>query len=127
MEDTLGNRNFRYAGKTEWLRADRIKLGLCDTHGKGGIGTNEVLKRYGPLAMESGDQQLLAVAPILPQGSGLVGEDPYDAELVSLENAKGEMSVFVKGPSLLLETEILGDGDGGIPLRRPEKIEIKSD
>ena len=37
------------------------------------------------------------------------------------------MSVFVRGPSLLLETEIRGDGDGGIPLRRPKKIEIKTD
>ena len=127
VEDTQGNRSFRYAGKTEWLRADRIKLGLCDLHGKGGIGTNEVLKRYGPLAMESGDQQLLPVAPILPQASGLIGEDPYNAELVSLENIQGELSIFVKGPSLLLETEILGDEDGGIPLRRPKKIEIKSD
>ena len=127
VEDTEGNRSFRYAGQTEWLRADRAKLGLCDLHGKGGIGTNEVLKRYGPLAMESGAQQLLPVAPILPQVSGLIGEDPYNAELVSLENAQGELSIFVKGPSLLLETEVLGDGDGGIPLRRPKKIEIKSD
>ena len=94
---------------------------------EGGIGTNEVLKRYGPLAMESGDQQLLPVAPILPQASGLIGEDPYNAELVSLENIQGELSIFVKGPSLLLETEILGDEDGGITLRRPKKIEIKSD
>ena len=77
--------------------------------------------------METGDQQLLPVAPILPQTSGLVGEDPYNAELVDLEDAKGELSIFVQGPSLLLETEILGDSDGGVPLRRPRKIEIKTD
>jgi membrane peptidoglycan carboxypeptidase len=127
VEDPVKGRSFRYAGYTAMLRSSRTKLGLCDTHGKGGIGTNEVLERYGPLAMETGDQQLLPVAPILPQTSGLVGEDPYNAELVDLEDAKGELSIFVQGPSLLLETEILGDSDGGVPLRRPRKIEIKTD
>ena len=127
VEDPVKGRSFRYTGHTELLRAARRKLGLCDIHGKGGIGTNEVLERYGPLAVESGDQQLLPVAPIVPQTSGLVGEDPYNSELVNLEDANGELSIFVRGPSLLLETEILGDGDDGVPLHRPRKIEIKTD
>ncbi len=127
MEDPVKGRSFRYTGHTELLRAAGRKLGLCDIHGKGGIGTNEVLERYGPLAVESGDQQLLPVAPIVPQTSGLVGEDPYNSELVNLEDTKGELSIFVRGPSLLLETEILGDGDDGVPLHRPRKIEIKTD
>ncbi len=127
VEDPRKGRSFRYTGYTDLLRADRKKLGLCDTHGKGGIGTNEVLERYGPLAVESGDQQFLPVAPILPQTSGLLGEDPYNAELVNLENTNEELSIFVRGPGLLLETEIRGDSDGGVPLRRPRKIEIKTE
>ena len=120
-------RSYRYTGQSELLRSGRLKLGLCDIHGKGGIGTNEVLERYGPLAVESGDQRHLPVAPIVPTSPGLVGEDPYDSELVSLDESGGELSIFVRGPSLLLETEVRGETDGGVLLHRPRKIEIKTD
>lgn len=127
VKDPGRGTSYRYTGQSELLRAARAKLGLCDTHGKGGIGTNEVLERYGPLAVESGDQRHLPVAPIVPTSSGLVGEDPYDSELVSLDESGGELSIFVRGPSLLLETEVQGDTDGGVLLHRPRKIEIKTD
>ena len=121
VDDEVKGKSFRYTGQTVLLRADRSKLGLCDTHGKGGIGTNEVLERYGPLAVESGDQQHLAVPPILPKSPGLIGEDPYDSELVNLADTVGEISVFVRGPSLLLDTEILGDSDGGCAAAQTEE------
>lgn len=126
VEDSEKGVSFRYTGHTELLRADREKLGLCDLHGKGGIGTNEVLERYGPLAVDSTEQELLAVAPIQPQTPGLIGEDPYQSELISRDPADEEISIFVRGPSLLLDVEFLGDGDGSLRLRRPKKIEIKT-
>ncbi|MBJ06633.1 MAG: hypothetical protein CMO40_05870 [Verrucomicrobiaceae bacterium] len=127
VQDPNRGRSYRYTGLSEMLRANRSKLGLCDTHGKGGIGTDEVLERYGPLAVESGDQRHLPVAPIVPTSSGLVGEDPYNSELISLDEAGGELSIFVRGPSLLLETEVRGDSEEGVLLHRPAKIEIKTD
>lgn len=126
VDDPVKGKSYRYTGHTELLRANRSKLGLCDTHGKGGIGTNEVLERYGPLK-ESNEQQHLAVAPIRPENSGLTGKDPYGAELVTLNAGTEGISVFVRGPSLLLDTEVLGDSDSGVLLHRPRKIEIKTD
>lgn len=127
VEDPEKGVSFRYTGSTELLRANREKLGLCDLHGKGGIGTNEVLERYGPLAVESGEQQHLAIAAILPKSKGLIGEDPYGAELINLQASDEEISVFVRGPSLLLDTEIIGEMDTGLRLRRPKKIKIETD
>jgi membrane carboxypeptidase/penicillin-binding protein len=127
VEDPEKGTSFRYTGHAELLRTDGQKLGLCDLHGKGGIGTNEVLERYGPLAVESREQQHLAVAQILPKTSGLIGEDPYDAELINTQPGAEEISIFVRGPSLLLDTKIIEKGDGGLRLRRPKKIEIETD
>lgn len=117
----------RYTGISEMVRVEREKLGLCDLHGKGGIGTNEVLERYGPMAVDVGDRKHLSVAPILPETSGLIGEDPYGAEVVALDEAKEEISVFVRSPTLMLDAEVLTQGDTSLRLRRPRKIEIKTD
>jgi penicillin-binding protein 1A len=118
---------FRYTGHRELLRANREKLGLCDLHGKGGIGTDEVLELYGPMAIDPEEQQHLAVRPIQPKGSGLVGEDPYNAELVSQDPVDEEISIFVQGPTLTLDSEVIGLGDSSLRLRRPKKIEITTD
>lgn len=125
--DSQGNGQVRYTGISELVRIEREKLGLCDLHGKGGIGTNEVLERYGPMAVDFGDRKHLSVAPILPTMVGLVGEDPYGAELVALDEAKEEISVFVRSPTLMLDAEVLTQGDTSLRLRRPRKIEIKTD
>lgn len=117
---------FRYTGASELLRKDREKMGLCDFHGKGGIGTNEVLARYGPKATDAGEQHL-AVIPIIPTTPGLVGEDPYNAELASTDSEEEGLSIFVRDPGLMLNADILGARNVSLELRRPEKIDIKTD
>ncbi len=96
-------------------------------HGKGGIGTNEVLERYGPQTVDAAQHQRLAVSPIRPKAPAVIGEDPYHSEPVSLDPVEEEMSIFIRGPSDTLDAEVLGDGDAILRLRRPKKIEIKTD
>ena len=77
--------------------------------------------------MDHEERQRLAVNAIQPKSPGLIGEDPYDAEVVSLEPPDEQISIFVRGPSLLLDPQVVGPDESTLRLRRPKKIEIKTD
>ncbi len=117
----------RYMGYTEYLRKDRPKLGLCDVHGSGGVGTDQILAQYGPEGGPGVPDQQVTVSPIHPKAQALLGEDPYNSELVTLAPDDEEVDRFVHGERLSLDFIVPGEEEARLRLPRPEKIVIETD
>ena len=119
--------NLRYMGYREFLRGDRAKLGLCDVHGRGGIGTDQILAEYGPEGGNGGRSSMVTVSPIHPKAPALLGTDPYDSEVVALAPEDEEVDRFVRGEGLSVDFIVQGEEEAELHLGRPRKIVIEMD
>lgn len=83
IDERTGNTQFVSTGYTEYLRRGGEGLSYCEVHGEEGGGLADLLEEFSPDAAPPEEKQLLAI-PIRPQGSALVGSDPYGARMPSL-------------------------------------------
>ena len=63
----------------EYIPKGDVTLGQCSIHGDGSPSLVDFMETH-PGHMNS--SRVLAVVPVLPQSSALIGEDPYDCDLV---------------------------------------------
>ena len=127
VADGAHGESLRYTGYQEDLPVDREKFGLCDVHGRGGVGTDQILAQYGPEGGHAGRSQQVTVSPIHPKAPALLGDDPYNSEVVELAEEDEEVDLFVRGDGLSLDFIVQGEDESDLRLRRPKKIVIETD
>lgn len=113
IDERTGNAQFISTGYKEYLREGDEGLAYCTVHGEGGGGLADLLEEFSPDAAPEEEQQLLAI-PIRPQGSALIGADPYGAIMPSLAASQPDPR-FSPGAQQI---------DRGIPGADAAKIEL---
>lgn len=119
VDEASGLPKLKDARRKEFFRAGTEKIPICSVHGGGVIG--EALEHSG-----TGMQlAVLDVVPVRAKAATLLGDDPYQSQVVSgagEDGSMGEEGSFFRSVVSSIERMDLGDKDAEIALPKPGKL-----